>query len=162
MSIRPDVITRTGVVQPYSIINATPNQVATRTATEVTNAFQGALGADLQPEEFVRRAKLVATALAAGKRMPPGTDPKLLEAARCIIEGRPFQVNAQGRTAEVLSGPLGSFLSPVYQRAGLMIAGAALGGVIGHRFGKVGAGAGAALFTLLGGLLADQVVRTVA
>lgn len=159
MSIRPDVITRTGVVQPYGIVNATPNQVATQSAAAVTSAFADA---DLQPEEFVRRAKLVASALASGKRMPPGTDPNLLAAARCIIEGRPFQVNAQGRTANVLSGPLGSFLSPVYQRAGLMIAGAALGGVLGHRFGKAGAGAGAALFTLLGGLLADQVVRTVA
>lgn len=103
MDIRPDVITRTGVVQPYAIRNVNPVAVARHSvqAFETTSRPAGPqVKSELQPEEFVARAKRVAAAVAAGKRMPRGTDPKLLQAAKAIVKGKPFVVRASGRAAQ--------------------------------------------------------------
>jgi hypothetical protein len=108
MDIRPDVITRTGVIQPYSVRDIPPMDVARHSvqAFESTARPPGPrVSSEIQPEEFAARAKRVATALAAGKRMPVGSDPKLMAAARLLMEGKPFTIKSAGRTAYVEASP---------------------------------------------------------
>lgn len=109
MDIRPDVITRTGVIQPYSVREIPPMAVARNSvaAFETTGRRAGPAVRydDIGPEEFAARAKRVANATAAGARMPKGTDPKLIQAARYIREGKPFAIKSAGRTARVEASP---------------------------------------------------------
>lgn len=104
MDIRPDVITRTGVIQPYALREIPPQKVAYHSvqAFETTARPPGPqVRAEMQPEEFAARAKRVAAAMSAGKRMPRGSDPKLIHAARLIVEGKPFAIKSAGRAAKV-------------------------------------------------------------
>ena len=104
MDIRPDVIIKTGVIQPYAIREVPPTAVARQTIRAFETVARGRgpqVRAEMQPEEFTARAKRVAAAMAAGKRMPRGTDPNLIHAARLIIEGKPFTVRSSGRAARI-------------------------------------------------------------
>jgi hypothetical protein len=108
MDIRPDVITRTGVIQPYAIREVPPGMVARHSvrAFEQTARPRGPqVKSEMEPEEFVALAKRVAVAQAAGKRFARGVSPKLLAAAKMIREGRPFKIRAAGRTAIVSGSP---------------------------------------------------------
>jgi len=108
MDIRPDVITKTGVIQPYAIREIPPTAVA-RTAVRAFENVGRSPGpqvrSEMGPAEFAAQAKRVAVALAAGKRMPKGTSPKLMQAARMIMEGKPFVVKSAGRQAVVKANP---------------------------------------------------------
>lgn len=107
MDIRPDVIIKTGVIQPYSITDIPPTAVARHVVAAFSNVAGGQgpqVRPEMGPEEFAARAKVVAVAMAAGKRFR-NTDPKLIKAARMMMEGRPFTVAASGRVARVAGSP---------------------------------------------------------
>lgn len=110
MDIRPDVIIKTGVIQPFAIREIPPAAVA-RAAIRAFSAVPRAPGpsvrAEMQPEEFAARAKRVAVAMASGKRVGKGADPKLVKAARMIMEGKPFVIKSAGRVARVAASPAG-------------------------------------------------------
>ena len=110
MDIRPDVITRTGVIQPYAVREVSPMAAAQFTVQRFENTARPSgprANPEMQPEEFAARAKRVAVAVAAGKRMPVGTDPKLMAAAKLLIEGKPFTIKSAGRSAYVEASPSG-------------------------------------------------------
>jgi hypothetical protein len=108
--IRPDRITSTSVVAPYSV-NWGPGNVAQMTARRFIRSVRAigpalagvpvsAVGA--QPEEIAMRAQRIATALAEGMRVPPGTDPRVLRAAQLILKGEPFVIKSAGRAVRVV------------------------------------------------------------
>lgn len=109
MDIRPDVITRTGVIQPYPARDISPMAVARHTVASFENTARPrgpvVRSNEIAPEEFAARAKRVADATAAGARLPKGTDPKLVQAARYIRQGLPFAIRSAGRTARVAASP---------------------------------------------------------
>ena len=108
MDIRPDVIIKTGVIQPYAIRQIPPGAVARQTIRAFESVARPPgprVRAEMQPEEFAARAKRVAVAMAAGKRVPKGSDPKLVQAARMIMEGKPFVIKSAGRVARVAASP---------------------------------------------------------
>lgn len=120
MDIRPDVITRTGVIQPYAIREVPPMAVARRSVEAFESSARPAgprVSSEIQPEEFAARAKRVAVAMAAGKRMPVGSDPKLMAAAKLLMEGKPFTVKSAGRAAYVEASPDGLGRSPFHRRS---------------------------------------------
>lgn len=107
MDIRPDVITRTGVIQPYSIAEIPPIAVARHSVAAFETVARGPgpqVRPEMQPEEFAALAKVVAQAMAAGKRVK-GTSPRLIQAARMMMEGRPFSIKSAGRIARVAASP---------------------------------------------------------
>lgn len=108
MNIRPDVITRTGVIQPYSLQEIPPLAVArnaVRAFETVARSPGPQVRTEMQPEEFAARARRIAEAMSAGKRVPRGTSSKLIHAARLIIDGKPFAVRSAGRVANVQASP---------------------------------------------------------
>jgi hypothetical protein len=108
MDIRPDVITRTGVVQPYAIREIPPEAVARNSIAAFSTTARPAapsVSQEIEPEEFAALAKRVAVAQAAGVRMPGATNPKLLKAAKMIRQGKPFVVKSAGREAFVKGSP---------------------------------------------------------
>jgi hypothetical protein len=118
MDIRPDVVIRSGTIQPWAVRLIPPGQIAQHSIKafqQVVQAPGPAVKAEMQPEEFAAVAKRVATAMAAGKKMPAGTDPKLILAARRIIEGKPFAIESAGRAA-VVQGRVSSRGSVVAQK----------------------------------------------
>lgn len=104
MDIRPDVITRSGIIQPYAIREVPPTAVARNSVRAFENTARSPgpqVRSEMGPAEFAATAKRVAVALAAGKRMPRGTSPKLMQAAKLIMEGKSFVVKSAGRQAVV-------------------------------------------------------------
>jgi hypothetical protein len=109
ISAAPHVITGTGTVRPYPVMEGPP-----KVAHALLDAFKRALIPALspavmqepQPEEIARMAKRYADAMAAGMRPPAGTDERLLRAAHMINQGQPFVIKSAGRAAVVRSqGP---------------------------------------------------------
>lgn len=108
MSIRPDVIIKTGVIQPYAIREIPPGAVARTTVRAFESVARPAgprVSSEIQPEAFAARAKTLAVAMAAGKRPGKRTDPKLIEAAKMIMAGKPFAIKSAGRVARVAAAP---------------------------------------------------------
>lgn len=108
MDIRPDVIIKTGVIQPYAIREIPPMAVARASVQAFENTARSPgpqVRPEMQPEEFAARAKRVAVAMAQGKRVGKGADPKLIHAARMIMEGKPFAIKSAGRVARIEASP---------------------------------------------------------
>lgn len=102
--IRPDAIISTGVIQPFPIQRQDPDQVARATVKSFTQEFRPSgpqTRPEMQPEEIAKTAERVATAMRAGRRMPAGTDARLMQAAKYIMEGKPFVIRSAGRAAVI-------------------------------------------------------------
>jgi hypothetical protein len=103
-SIRPDVITRSGTIQPFPFRSVGPVAVA----RAVTPGFVNSVGSPNPsvdsgpaPEMIARTAEVVASAMARGIRPPPGLDPRILKSAEYIRQGKPFVIRSAGRAAIV-------------------------------------------------------------
>lgn len=122
--VRPDAITRTGVIQPFPI-EAGPSDVAAATIESferltpgmtVSSGFAGADGDDLLPEEVAMMANRLATAMAQGY-VPTGVvDHRLLQAASMIRNGQPFIIRSAGRAAMVRAADAPSSVAALVRR----------------------------------------------
>jgi len=116
LEIRPDAVTRSSVVSPYAARYG-PDNVARMVLHDFTRAVRHvgpSVSTDMAPEEVAMRAKRIADALRRGERMPVDTAPQLLQAARLIMEGRPFRIRSAGRAALVRAMAPGSWEQQYY------------------------------------------------
>jgi len=114
-SARPDRVMATGVVQPYPVASYPP-EVALQTVESFTGDVRqgnGELGSApggrnlMQPEEIAMLAQRVAVAAANGYKFPRSIDPRVVQAANYLLEGKPFVIRAAGRAALIQPpGPL--------------------------------------------------------
>lgn len=122
--VRPDAITRTGVIQPFPIEQG-PADVAAATIESferltpgmtVSSGFAGHDGDDLLPEEVAMMANRLATAMAQGY-VPEGIiDQRLLQAASMIRNGQPFIIRSAGRAALVRAADAPSSVAALVRR----------------------------------------------
>src|SRR5689334_7938865 len=102
-NIRPDAVYKTSVVAPYPIQSG-PLNIARKGIVAFTKWIRPRgieVKSEMTPEEVGIRAKRLADAMSAGIEPPVGTDMRLIEAARFIMEGKPFVIRSAGRAAMV-------------------------------------------------------------
>lgn len=102
-SIRPDRVYKTGVIAPYAV-GYGPGNIARNVLSNFIRSVRPigpTLRGEMQPEEIASRAKRVADAMARGIKPPKATDPRLMQAARMILQGRSFRIHSAGRSALV-------------------------------------------------------------
>lgn len=101
--VRPDRVTKTGVIAPYPI-EAGPANIAQRVIRNFTRFIRGEgpqVQSDMEPEEVARAAVRIATAKRQGKTFSGVVDSRLMAAADLINAGVPFTITCNGRSVFV-------------------------------------------------------------
>lgn len=108
--IRPDRVTKTGVIQPYPV-ELGPARIAQAVVRNFTRFIRGEgpqVQSEMEPEEVARAAVRIATAKRQGKTFSGVLDPRLMAAADLINAGVPFRITCNGRSVVVRRASLSS------------------------------------------------------